>query len=1181
MEAYILETDLPLDLQISFARSAIAIGCSNISTTSNTVCEQLLCQQIACKAFHPFDLLRLLGSGTTCLVLGSPRDTDTSLILRKFVCEFHKTIILTDSKDVGDFCERVSHSYSMGEPKYDISALCPPNYRKKMATKVMNELFEADSIIKSKINESKKSCDCTVLVVGSGGREHAIAGKLAESNIVSKVYVTPGNGGTNFLSDDPVKSKISNVEIVASLSHASLKRMLEEETPEHVEIAEFAVTNQVSLVVVGPEIPLANGLCDTLRRRGVLCFGPSAKAANIEASKAWSKDFMQRNNIPTAKFRNFTDLVAATEYITTMTADGSKVVIKASGLAAGKGVILPITTEDAILGATEIIQGGAFGSAGNEIVVEEFLEGEEVSVLAFCDGVTAVTMPGAQDHKRIFDGDKGPNTGGMGAYAPAPVLTPDLQRTCAQIIQDTVRCMAAEGSPFEGVLYAGFMITKNGPQVLEYNCRFGDPETQVLLPLLASDLFEVMVACAERRLHPTDVEWKKNTYACTVVCAASGYPGNYPKGDAITLSSLSGVQAKIGKLASVDVLHAGTSLAAGKLVTSGGRVVACTGTAPTLRAAVRSAYAAVRTVSFPGKQFRKDIAHRALDSPVRIGVIGSTRGSSLQPVLDAILAGQLNAKIVVCVSNKKDAPILARAVSYGVPVRFVPARTGSTREAYDRDVTAVFEEYSVDLVLMVGYMRIVSAAFVNRWNMRCLNVHPSLLPDFAGGMDLAVHQAVIDSDKTKSGCTVHFITEQVDGGPIALQLECPVERGVTGDTAETLKVKVQALEGSALIQAIELFRVDAIGPGSLCAISDDEHAHVLTYRAAGVDIDAGEALVQAIKPMCKSTRRAGCDADLGGFGGLFDVAAAGYNVDDTVLVAGADGVGTKLKIAQAVGKHDTIGIDLVAMNVNDILVCGAEPLFFLDYYATGALSVQEAAQVVSGIAEGCRQSRAGLIGGETAEMSGMYAKGEYDLAGFAVGAVRKGDILPRDIRSGDVLLGLPSSGVHSNGFSLVRKCVEKSGLKWSDPCPYQAGCDLATALLCPTKIYVKSLMPLIKQKLLKGMAHITGGGLLDNVPRVLPTGSVALVNIDKSGWTLPPVFKWLQGLANLPQEELLRTFNCGLGMVLVVAKEDAEQVMSTLRTGIDGEDCIDPYFLGEIIDRNGDEPQVKVIGEIR
>ena len=351
----------------------------------------------------------------------------------------------------------------------------------------------------------------------------------------------------------------------------------------------------------------------------------------------------------------------------------------------------------------------------------------------------------------------------------------------------------------------------------------------------------------------------------------------------------------------------------------------------------------------------------------------------------------------------------------------------------------------------------------------------------------------------------------------------------------------------------------------------------------GVDIDAGEALVQAIKPYCKSTLRTGCDAELGGFGGLFDLGQSGFHCDDTVLVSGTDGVGTKLKIAQAIGKHDTIGIDLVAMCVNDILVCGAEPLFFLDYYATGSLDVQAASDVIRGIAAGCRMAGCALIGGETAEMAGMYKAGEYDLAGFSVGAVRRGDILPRhcDMAAGDVLIGLPSSGVHSNGFSLVRKCVERAGLSWDSPVPFLrggselgGGATLGEALLTPTKIYVKELLPLVRRKLIKAMAHITGGGLLDNIPRVLPPGLKAVLQLtDESSQLplpLPPVFRWLQSIAHLPQEELLRTFNCGIGMVLVAAPSDVPAIMQAL----DGS-----FIIGrvdQLVDSAG--PPVEVLG---
>jgi phosphoribosylaminoimidazole synthetase len=318
----------------------------------------------------------------------------------------------------------------------------------------------------------------------------------------------------------------------------------------------------------------------------------------------------------------------------------------------------------------------------------------------------------------------------------------------------------------------------------------------------------------------------------------------------------------------------------------------------------------------------------------------------------------------------------------------------------------------------------------------------------------------------------------------------------------------------------------------------------LTYAQAGVDIDAGEALVDAIKPLARSTRRSGADASLGGFGALFDLKAAGYA--DPLLVTTTDGVGTKLKIAIETGRHDTVGIDLVAMCVNDLLAQGAEPLMFLDYYATGKLDVAAATAVVSGIAEGCRQAGCALVGGETAEMPGMYGSGDYDLAGFSVGAVERGHVLPdmNGQRPGDLLIGLGSSGPHSNGYSLVRRIVDRSGLAWDAPAPFEPGVSLAEALMRPTRIYVKSVLPLLRSGAVKACAHITGGGLIENPPRVIP--ETLRARFDWASWQLPPVFEWLQATGGVSDAEMRRTFNCGVGLMLIVSPSEAEPVMAAL-----------------------------------
>jgi phosphoribosylformylglycinamidine cyclo-ligase len=316
----------------------------------------------------------------------------------------------------------------------------------------------------------------------------------------------------------------------------------------------------------------------------------------------------------------------------------------------------------------------------------------------------------------------------------------------------------------------------------------------------------------------------------------------------------------------------------------------------------------------------------------------------------------------------------------------------------------------------------------------------------------------------------------------------------------------------------------------------------LTYRGAGVDIDAGEALVEAIKPLARATARAGVVGGLGGFGALFDPKAAGFA--DPILVASTDGVGTKLTLGIAAGMHDSVGIDLVAMCVNDLVVQGAEPLFFLDYFATGRLSVEQARAVIAGIAAGCREAGCALVGGETAEMPGLYAEGDYDLAGFAVGAAERGTLLPAGVAVGDVVLGLPSTGVHSNGFSLVRRVVATSGLGWDSPAPFAPGQTLAQALLAPTRLYVRPLLALHRAGLLKAAAHITGGGLPGNLPRVLPDCVTAALTPD---WPVPPVFGWLARAGGIAADEMARVFNCGIGMALVVGAEAEDAAMAMLR----------------------------------
>ncbi|MFC4625653.1 phosphoribosylamine--glycine ligase [Daeguia caeni] len=418
-----------------------------------------------------------------------------------------------------------------------------------------------------------------VLLIGSGGREHALAWKLSASPSLDKLYCAPGNPG------------IGEVAELVAL-----------DVNDHAAVIAFAREKQIDLVVIGPEAPLVAGLTDALRAENIRVFGPSQAAAQLEGSKGFTKDLCARFNIPTGAYGRFNNAPKAKAYIR---AKGAPIVVKADGLAAGKGVVVAMTLEEA-LDAVDACFEGAFGAAGREVVVEEYLEGEEASFFCICDGKTALPLGSAQDHKRIGDGDTGPNTGGMGAYAPAPVMTPEMvERTMRELIEPTMRGMAEIGAPFAGVLFAGLMITRDGPKLIEYNTRFGDPECQVLMMRLESDLLELINAAVDGKLDQVQPRWKDES-ALTVVMAAEGYPANVRKGSVIRgLDRLEGLE-------NVKVFHAGTAFKDGELIANGGRVLNITAVAGTVAEAQKAAYDAIKKVDWPEGFYRSDIGWRAV-----------------------------------------------------------------------------------------------------------------------------------------------------------------------------------------------------------------------------------------------------------------------------------------------------------------------------------------------------------------------------------------------------------------------------------------------------------------------------------------------------------------------------------------------------------------------------------------
>jgi phosphoribosylamine--glycine ligase/phosphoribosylformylglycinamidine cyclo-ligase len=738
-----------------------------------------------------------------------------------------------------------------------------------------------------------------LLVIGGGGREHALVWKLAQSEKVTKIFVAPGNGGTTLDKSENVKVSSNDVE----------------------GLVKFATENKIDFTIVGPEEPLSLGVVNAFQKANLKIFGPTRNAARLETSKVFAKNLMMFSGVPTASSAAFQPQQEA-QAISYIEQQGKALVVKASGLAAGKGVIVCNTADEAKQAVKRILTDKEFGEAGKQILIEERLTGKEVSVMAFCDGKTVKLMPPVRDHKRVFDNDEGPNTGGMGAFTPLPdVDAKMLEGIRKNVLEPTVAAMNAQGTPYQGVLYAGIMLTPDGPRVLEFNCRFGDPETQVVLPLLKSDLLEVLLACVNGTLDKVDLEWSKQ--ACvTVVAASKGYPGEYPKGLPITLP-----------ITNELIFQAGTTGDGHDIVTSGGRVLAVSSVAHSLEEARDAAYETLSHLEFDGIHYRKDIG---------------------------------------------------------------------------------------------------------------------------------------------------------------------------------------------------LYAPEA------------------SYAAAGVSIDAGNKAVDLMKNAVKASYTKDVIGGVGSFGGMFDAKSV-KDMKAPVLVVSTDGVGTKTKVAARLKRWHTIGRDLVNHCVNDILVQGASPLFFVDYVASSKLEPEVIADVVSGCAHACRELGFPLIGGETAEMPGVYVDGEIDLAGTIVGTVEKEHIIDGSkLAPGDVLLALPSTGLHTNGYSLARRALDR--LDWTSYRTDLNG-NIGDALMAVHRPYLYEIKNLLKNGLaIKGLAHITGGGIVENLPRILPNGVGAA--IERGRWPEPPIFKLIQQQGRISDAEMFRAFNMGIGMILVIAAKDldrAQHLMLELR----------------------------------
>ncbi|MFT6289835.1 MAG: phosphoribosylamine--glycine ligase/phosphoribosylaminoimidazole synthetase [Ilumatobacter sp.] len=681
-----------------------------------------------------------------------------------------------------------------------------------------------------------------------------------------------------------------------------------------------ASSDDTDLVIPGPEAALVAGAADECAARGIPCFGPTAALAQLEGSKGYARQLANDLAIPGPAFARFDPTQSSTivdDARAWWRELGKPIVVKLDGLAAGKGVVVPDSDGETDAAIIDAASSGAF-------VLEERMTGPECSLLALCDGTNAVALPLAQDHKRIGEGDTGPNTGGMGAYAPAPVpYSPaDLLAT---FVQPVVNHFAAAGTPYVGVIYAGLMLTTDGPRLIEYNARFGDPEAQAVLPLLDTDLAQLALAATHGDIGSVPLQIRSGS-AVTVVAAAAGYP-SLPESGAVITDLFEGD-------ADGSALRFDAGVANGR--TTGGRILAVTGVGNDLGEARRIAYDRMAAIDFSGMQVRRDIAWRA--------------------------------------------------------------------------------------------------------------------------------------------------------------------------------------------------------PG----------AALTSYADAGVDIDEGTRAVDEMKAAVESTHDVGSGRGvlhgLGNFGGVFSGAAV-KELDDPVLVASTDGVGTKVELAARLGRVRGVGADIVNHCIGDVLVQNARPLFFLDYIAASVLDADMVAEIVKGMAEACLAANCAVLGGETAEMPGVYQPGSFDIAGTLIGVAEKSELLPRtDVAAGDALIGVASSGPHTNGYSLLRKVFE-----WAPMDIAPAGMDrpLGDALLEPHRNYLDPLREALAGGHVKALAQITGGGLPENLPRVLPEGVGA--EIDLSSWPIPPLFQLVRELTpNMSTDELYRTLNMGIGMVVVCDPDRVDEVQASI-----------------------------------
>uniref|UniRef100_A0A336LQX3 Phosphoribosylformylglycinamidine cyclo-ligase n=1 Tax=Culicoides sonorensis TaxID=179676 RepID=A0A336LQX3_CULSO len=813
----------------------------------------------------------------------------------------------------------------------------------------------------------------------------------------------------------------------------------------------------------------------------------------------------------------------------------------------------------------------------------------------------------AQDHKRIGNDDTGSNTGGMGAYCPCPLISQHVLNVVERdILLKAVNGFHKEGIKYNGVLYAGIMLTSDGPKTLEFNCRFGDPETQVILPLMESDLFDLMEATCLNKLNSVELNFKESAYAVGVVMASKGYPESSTKGCVIE-----GLSQYMNTNSNSLVFHSGISINPnGKFITNGGRVLINVAIASSLKQAAAIATDGCKKLLFDGAQYRTDVAMKGIQSdPVIVqGVDGVGTKIKLAEKLNrwdtiGIDLVAMCANDVICAGGETaEMPYIYDKGKYDIAGYCVGI------VEYEDMLPKKSEIIEGDMLIGLpsnglhsnGYSLINKLIDEHHIDLNDIAVFSkeslSYADEFLKPTRLYVKELLKLIRKNGVKAIAH-----ITGGGLLENIIRVIDDKYTVEI-DAFKFEIPPIfawiSSIGNIPNLDLLKTFNCGIGMVLVVGQDDSAwkmlekhgakhigfvkkrtvkedqitvknfdialnliskefqncklkttNIVTYLNSGVNIDAGNKAVEEIKKIAKLTKIDGLLGEIGGFGGCFRLKNVMGDMSDPVIVLSTDGCGSKIKFALDMEKHDTIGVDLVAMCVNDLICTGAQPLTFLDYYACGKLDVNTLTKVVKGICDGCTLSSSVLLGGETAEMPGVYKGNVYDLAGFALGIVNIDNVLPKidRIQSGDIVVALPSSGLHSNGFSLVHKILEIYDLKYSNKCLFDNKVStIGETFLTPTKIYVRALLPLIKSGVVKAIAHITGGGLPDNISRILPKHlavKLSMVDLKKSD-----IFSWILSKGNIAIEEMLRTFNCGIGMVLILSPEYEKSVIESLIT---------------------------------